>query len=281
VILGAARCPEFCAPEARRSISDLLAGLKVTGLVVCGGDGSLAGAARLAEESCLRVIGIPAAVANDLAITDVALGFDTSANMLTWAVGQFADSATGGRRVMVIEVAGRSGGDLARLTAVASGAEIVVTPERGPLTERKVQGIARRLERAFHRGRPAVTVLVAEGVELESSTDVQGASPAAWLARRLEALFHKSSSAYADVEFGSCILGRLQRGGVPSVADRALAVRFASAAWQALMSNRERSGVLGIRNGSLILQDFPGVGDPERALEAQQLYKIQKDMAQW
>jgi 6-phosphofructokinase 1 len=259
----------------------LLAGLKVTGLVVCGGDGSLAGAARLAEESCLRVIGIPAAVANDLAITDVALGFDTSANMLTWAVGQFADSATGGRRVMVIEVAGRSGGDLARLTAVASGAEIVVTPERGPLTERKVQGIARRLERAFHRGRPAVTVLVAEGVELESSTDVQGASPAAWLARRLEALFHKSSSAYADVEFGSCILGRLQRGGVPSVADRALAVRFASAAWQALMSNRERSGVLGIRNGSLILQDFPGVGDPERALEAQQLYKIQKDMAQW
>jgi 6-phosphofructokinase 1 len=59
---------------------------------------------------------------------------------------------------------GRDSGELARMAALAAGAEIVVTPERGPLHAAKMQGIANRLEKRMHRGRThAIVVGVLRG----------------------------------------------------------------------------------------------------------------------
>jgi 6-phosphofructokinase 1 len=280
IMLGASRCPEFHDPEVRRQVIGLLEDLGVQALVVCGGDGSLAGANCLASESGLRIVGIPATIDNDLPMTEMALGVDTAVNTLTWAVGHFADTAVSHKRIIVLEVMGRNSGELARLAALASGAEIVVTPERGALTMDKIQRIAERLERGMLRGRRHAIVLVAEGVELDASLAHQGDSnPTLRLTRDLQTYFRREGSPFPKLEARACVLGHLQRGGSPSVADRILAARFAEAAWEVITSPRERSGVLGLRNGSMLLQDFRTRVDPERTEAAQRLYQLQKDVS--
>ncbi len=282
ILLGASRCPEFHEPVVRRQVIDLLSSVGVRGVIVCGGDGSMAGADRLAEESALRVIGIPATIENDLAATEPSLGFDTAANTITWAVSRFTDTEAQHPRILVLEVIGRHGGDLARLAALASGAEVVVTPEHGPLTEAGMEEIAVRLGRAMHRGRRQAIVLVAEGVALDPSLAGRDeTTPTVWLAHQLQAFLRGEARGFPDLEVRPCMLGHLQRGGAPSVADRILAARFAGAAWKAIASPRERSGVLGVRGGELLLQDFAVLPDPERTEAAEQLDQLQKDVSHW
>jgi len=280
IMLGASRCPEFHATEVRRQVVGLLEALGVRAVIVCGGNGSLAGASCLVNESDLRVVGIPVTIDNDLPMTEMALGVDTAVNTLTWAVGQVADTAVSHRRIMVLEVMGRNSGELARMAALASGAEIVVTPERGPLTMDKIQGIAQRLERGMLRGRRHAIVLVAEGVILDPSLAQQGdTNPTMRLTRDLQAYFCRDVSPFPKLEARACVLGHLQRGGSPSVADRILAARFAEAAWEVITSPGERSGVLGLRNGVILLQDFEDSSDPERAEAIEKLYRLQKDVS--
>ncbi len=280
IMLGSSRCPEFHAPEVRRRAIDLLVAMGVRGVMVCGGEGSMAVAARLAEESDLRVIGIPATIDNNLAATEHALGFDTAVNALVWAVGRFADTKARHRRILVLEVMGRNEGELARLVALASGAEVVVTPEGGPLGESEMRGIAMRLDRAMHRGRRQAIVLVAEGVVLDPTlAGRDDTTPTVWLAHQLQAFFRREGGAFPDLEVRPCMLGHLQRGGSPSVADRVLAARFAGAAWKAIASPRERSGILGVRGGELLLQDFHVEPDPERTEAAEHLDQLQKDVS--
>ena len=61
---------------------NLLENLDVDAMIVCGGDGSLAAARRLASESSLRIVGIPATIDNELPMTETALGVDSALNTL-------------------------------------------------------------------------------------------------------------------------------------------------------------------------------------------------------
>ncbi len=280
IILGASRCRDFHDPAVRRQVIDLLDSLKVQAVIVCGGDGSLAGANCLANESDLRVVGIPATIENDLPMTEMALGVDTAVNTLTWAVGHFADRVISQHRITVLEVLGRHSGELARMAALASGVEIVVSPERGMLTADMIQRIAERLERRLLRGRRHAIVLVTEGVELDPALDQQADAKATpRLVRELQVYFSRAGSLFPDLEARACLLGELQRGGPPSVADRILAARFAEAAWEAIISPGEPSGVLGLQNGSVLLQDFEGPVDPERIEFGQRFHQLQKDVS--
>ncbi len=58
---------------------------KVDALVVIGGDGSFRGALEL-EKKGLPVIGIPGTIDNDIAGTDVTIGYDTAVNTALSAV---------------------------------------------------------------------------------------------------------------------------------------------------------------------------------------------------
>jgi 6-phosphofructokinase 1 len=280
IVLGCSRCPEFADPEVRWRAIELLWNLGAGAVVVCGGDGSLAGAACLARESELRVVGVPATLDNDVPMTEIALGVDTAANTLTAALGHFSDTAAGGYRIVVLEVTGRNSGELARMAALASGAEIVVTPEFGLLTMNKINEIAAELERAMLRGRRHAMVLVAAGVLLDPQLDGQAsANPTMQLARELNIYFRARSSSLPGLDVQGCVLGSLPRGGVPLVADRILAARFAEAAWEVITSPDERSGVLGMHNGLMLSQDFKGRIDPERTECARRFYKLQKDVS--
>jgi 6-phosphofructokinase 1 len=279
-ILGAARCGEFRSAAVRRQVIGLLEKLNVDAVIVCGGDGSLAGAGCLASESDLRVVGVPATIDGELPMTEMALGVDSAVNALTQAVSHFGKPAVGHHRVMVLEVMGRNNSELARMAALALGAEIVVTPERGALNADRILGIAQCLERRMLKGRRHAIVLVAEEMDLDPALGSQrDSNPSMRLAHEIQAYFHCEGSPFPDLEARASVQGHLLRGGSPSVADRILAARFAEAAWRAIVSPGEQSGVLGLRQGMILLQDFEGPADPERTETADRLYQLQKDVS--
>ncbi len=253
IFLGCARCPEFFKSVFRREVVNLLAKLRIDSLVTCGGEGTLQGAQQLARESQLQVLGVPATIDNDTPGTETAIGVDTALNTIVEAVSRFSHTADSHHRIMVLEIMGRNSGYLAQTSALAAGAEIVVTPERGNLDEAKMRGIAERVERLMLKGRRHAIILVAEGVQVSPVAD---AGPAKALSDYLAAHFSHLRGPLNRIESRHSVLGHLQRGGAPSVADCILANQFAVSAWEEISANHQKGGILALTHGRMRLQPF-------------------------
>lgn len=277
-ILGSARCLEFHEPEIRQNAIGLLKNLGVRALVVVGGDGSLTGARLLADESDLRIIGVPATIDNDLQFTEMSLGVDTAVHTLVWAVDHFIDTARSHRRVMVLETMGRASGDLARMAALASGAEMVITPENNPVTADDMIKMAARIEGAMTRGRGHAIVLVAEGVKFEPP---QERNRAYVLRDAFQTYFQRPGAPFPDLEVRPSVLGHLQRGGHATPQDCILAARFAEQAWKSLMDPVAGNGITALRQNKVELVPFGAEDMPERAANSADMESLHNDLANW
>ena len=277
-ILGSARCLEFHQPEVRKSAIELLKKLGIRALVVVGGDGSLAGARLLAEESDLRIIGIPATIDNDLQFTEMSLGVDTAVHTLVWAVDHFIDTARSHRRVMVLETMGRESGDLARMAALASGAEMVITPESNPVTAEDMVKLAARIEGAMTRGRGHAIILVAEGVKFDPP---QERNRAYVLRDAFQNYFQRPGAPFPDLEVRPSVLGHLQRGGHATPQDCILAARFAQQAWKSIMDDKAGNGITALRHNIVELVPFGCADMPERSANSAAMERLHDDLANW
>jgi 6-phosphofructokinase 1 len=277
-ILGSARCLDFHKPEVRSEVIELLKKLGVRALIVSGGDGSLTGARLLAEESDLRIIGVPATIDNDLQFTEMSLGVDTAVHTLVWAVDHFIDTARSHRRVMVLETMGRESGDLARMAALASGAEMVITPESGALTEERMRGLAEKIEGAMTRGRGHAIVLIAEGLKFEPTQKRNGAYV---LRDAFQAYFQREGAPFPDLEVRPSVLGHLQRGGHSTPGDCILAARFAEEAWKALLDPKGINGITALRYNKVEIVPFGCPDLPERAVHSRSMDALHDDLANW
>ncbi|MFB6372745.1 MAG: 6-phosphofructokinase, partial [Bradymonadaceae bacterium] len=81
-ILGSARCPEFRHREGRDRARETLRDRDIDGLLVIGGNGSLAGIRSLLDPaevdgSMPNVVGVPASIDNDIGFTGMSIGVDT------------------------------------------------------------------------------------------------------------------------------------------------------------------------------------------------------------
>ena len=277
-ILGSARCLEFHDKEVRAKVIRLLKQLNVRALVVVGGDGSLTGARLLADESDLRIIGIPATIDNDLQFTDMALGVDTAVNTLVWAVDHFIDTARSHRRVMVLETMGRESGDLARMAGLASGAEMIITPEPGALTNVAMEKLAAKIEGAMTRGRGHAIVLVAEGVQFDPP---QKRNRAYVLMDAFQQYFQRAGAPFPDLEVRPSVLGHLQRGGHTTPQDCILAARFADCAWKCIQKADGGSGITALRKNVVEIVPYGEPDMPERAVFSQEMDRLHDDLSSW
>jgi 6-phosphofructokinase 1 len=278
-ILGSARCREYEHDEVvRGAVVSMLRALGVRAVVVAGGDGSLRGAEALARESGLPVIGVPATIDNDMLFTEMALGVDTAVHTLVWAVDRFIDTARSHRRVMVLETMGRSSGDLARMAALASGAEMVITPDGGPLTRERMIGLATEIEEAMKRGREHAIVLVAEGVVPEPFIK---RNIAYIITDAFQDHFRRAGAPFQDLEVRPSVLGHLQRGGDATPQDCLLAARFAERAWREIDSPEPRSGIAALRQNMVDLVPFGCADLPERIAGSAQMERLHRDLAHW
>ena len=159
-ILYTARCLEFKTKEGQDKGAAKCRELGIDALVVIGGDGSFNGAAKLACETDIKVACIPGTIDNDLNYTDYTLGFDTAVNTVLNAVNNIRDTMSSHDRACIVEVMGRSCGDIALFSAIGGGADAVVTPEKGL----DLDALAAQLKQGEKLGKSSNIILLSEGV---------------------------------------------------------------------------------------------------------------------
>ena len=230
-ILKTARCMEFLTVEGRKLAYETMKKEEIDALVVIGGDGTFTGARIFAQEFNVPIVGLPGTIDNDLFGTDSTIGYDTALNTIIEAVDKIRDTASSHERLFFIEVMGRDAGFLALNSALASGAEAAIIPER----ETKVDQLEELIKNGFRKTKNSSIVIVAE-------SDITGG--AAGLAERMR-LEHP------EYDVRVTILGHIQRGGSPSAYDRILASRMGVAAIDALM-DEQRSIMIGIVNDVIV-----------------------------
>ena len=227
-VLGTARCLDFHEPEVRARAANNLRQRGVSGLIVIGGNGSLAGAHAMASEvgadgQPLRVMGLPASIDNDIACTSLSIGVDTALNTITEACDRILDTASAHHRTFIVEVMGRACGYLAMTSAVAAGADGVLFPEANLNSEELIERVVEIIQGAYlpEVGRQRVLIVKSEGV-ITAATDLKQGVDA------------RLSELVLPVETRVTVLGHVVRGGSPTAADRLIAGRLAHAAVRGL-----------------------------------------------
>ncbi len=231
-ILRTARCQEFKVDKGRQEAYKILKNHEIKGLIVIGGDGSLNGAALVAAESDIKVIGLPGSIDNDISETDMCIGVDTCLNTVVENIQKLKDTASSHERAFIVETMGRNCGYIALISGLTTGAEAILIPE----VKVDYQALADKLLAGKKRGKINSIVVVAEG-----------AASAYTVARHLE-----NRTGY---ETRVTILGHIQRGGSPSVADRLLASRMGAAAVQAFIDGQSNV-MIGIQGNSIVPVDL-------------------------
>ncbi len=248
-ILRTARCEEFKVDKVRSEAYEVLKSHKIEGLVVIGGDGSLNGAALVADESDVKVVGIPASIDNDIHGTDMCIGVDTCLNTVVENIQKLKDTASSHERAFIVETMGRNCGYIALVAGLTTGSEAILIPE----VKIDYQALADKLLSGRKRGKINSIVVVAEG-----------AASAYTVARHLE-----NRTGY---ETRVTILGHVQRGGSPTVFDRLLASRLGAAAVQALIDGK--NGVmLGLQSNGIASMSFDEVLQNKKELDLS-LYEL-------
>ena len=211
--LGTARCKRWTTPEGRMMGFQHLVDRGIQGLCVIGGDGSLRGASLLSEETGIPIVGLPGTIDNDVWGSDYTIGCDTAANTIIDAINKLRDTASAHRRVIVLEVMGRSSGWLATVAGISGGAEYILIPEE----QYDLDKICTDMKAAYDAGKRYILVVVAEG-----AGHAQDIGPV--IAEK------------TGIDTRVSVLGHIQRGGAPTVLDRVRASQLGEQAALALIS---------------------------------------------
>jgi 6-phosphofructokinase 1 len=226
-MLGTSRVPEFKEIPVQQVALDNLRNRGIDGLVVIGGEGSYKGALALHNLE-FPTIAIPGTIDNDVFGTDFTIGFHTALNTIVDAIDKLRDTSSSHRRCSIIEVMGRTSGDLALYAGICGGAEFIITPEN-PIDKDK---LISTLKRHNQEGRRHAIIVVTE-----QQFDVHKLAA--------EITIKSGFSTRATV------LGYIQRGGRPVAEDRILASRMGAFAVEKLMEGQ--SGIcIGIHNDELV-----------------------------
>jgi 6-phosphofructokinase 1 len=252
-ILKTTRFPEFSKKEVRQEAIEQLRKHKIDALVVLGGDGSFRGAKILAEESGLRVIGIPCTIDNDILGTEYTIGFDTARNTAIQAIDKIRDTAFSHNNNFLVEVMGRAAGFLAMDVGIAGGAEYIVLPEMPFSVEHLIDNISSR-----NRFKLGSIIVVAEADNPGRSFQLA-----------------KNIQEKTNILYKVCVLGHTQRGGTPTVRDRRVASLMGYAAVKALIDGYNEKMVA--YNAELCtLVDFPDPALGARKLDMQHYLDINR-----
>ncbi|MBN2484884.1 MAG: ATP-dependent 6-phosphofructokinase [Bacteroidales bacterium] len=217
-------------------------------LVCLGGGGTQKNAFHLMQQG-LNVITLPKTIDNDIEGTDITFGFDTALGIATEAIDRLHSTASSHHRIIVVEIMGHNTGWLTLGAGIAGGADVILIPE----IPYDISVIAEAILQRNRAGKHFSIVAVAEGAvsleEVKKLEILEGRKERAdkeddkeikrKIKQEISELKQKASGNTLQlamelekltmVESRVTILGHLQRGGIPSSADRLLATRLGTA----------------------------------------------------
>lgn len=225
-MLHTGRCSETKTAAGMSRAVKAIKELNLEGLIIIGGDGSLAAGNALLKRG-IKVINVPASIDNDIYGTDETIGYDTALNTAVEAIDKIRDSATSHDRIFVVEIMGREHGFLTVDVALAAGCEFIAVPE----IKVDISKLALELKKGKERGKTSEIIAFAEGY---------GSSHK----------FGEQIEKLTKLEVRVSTLGYIQRGGRPTARTRILASQFGYFAMN--LFHRGKTNVLvGITKGDL------------------------------
>ena len=252
--LFTARSAEFREEEGKKKAAAICKELGIETLIVIGGDGSFAGAQKLANFG-INTIGLPGTIDLDIACTEYTIGFDTAVNTAMQAIDKVRDTSTSHERCSIIEVMGRDAGYLALWCGIANGAEKILMPEEHDYDEDK---IIADIQESRKRGKKNYIIINAEGVGDSMN-----------MAKRIEEA--------TGMETRATILGHMQRGGSPTCKDRVYASIMGAKAVDLLLEGKTNR-VVGYKHGEYVDFDIDEALGMTKGIPAYQ-YEIAKELA--
>jgi len=251
-ILGTSRLNPIKDEQLIERLKENLRILRLDGVIVVGGEGSLSAARDLWHDHQVQLVGIPKTIDNDVCGTDFTFGFDTAVSIVTDAIDRLHSTAESHHRVMVVEVMGRHTGWIAAYGGIAGGADIVLVPEH-PF---RVTKVCELLSNRKKVGRAFSIIVVAEDAHPHPDEDflTEEQSRSIYRHDRLGGI----GEVLAD-EIERCTgfqtrvtkLGYVQRGGSPTAFDRILATRFGIKAYE-LVREGDWGQMVAIRGNRIV-----------------------------
>ncbi len=254
---------------------ETLAARGVTQLYCVGGDGTMRGAAALAEALAARglplaVVGVPKTTDNALPFVERTFGFETAVSVASEAIAAARVEASGAPRgVGVVKLMGRHAGFIAAAAALTSReADLVLVPEqRFTLEGAGGAGVLPYLRRRLdERGEAVVvvaegagqgTLAAGEGVDASGNARLGDVGPA--LKRALAEGLPGASVRYIDPSY-------LIRATTARGADAMYCARLAEDAAHAAMSGRTRV-LIGLWGGRHVHVPFAALAGRVKRLD--------------
>ena len=240
-ILGSSRCPfkkmrviedGFDKVEAMKKTYKKL---KLDGLVVLGGNGSLKSANMLRQEG-LNVIGLPKTIDNDTWGTDYTFGFQSAVDIATNYLDEIQTTAKSHDRVFVVEIMGHRVGHICLAAGLASHVDVILLPE----IPYDIKAVVKKVKENKKRGKNYTIIACAEGAISEADSLLSKKKYKAKVASRngMSVAYEvaKELGEYIDSEIRVSCAGHIQRGGHPCSYDRLMATRFGIAGAQLILN---------------------------------------------
>ncbi len=232
-IIRSSRSKRFYEYKYRKIAYENLKSHGIKGMVVLGGDGSFRAMEKFSSEFDISFVGIPTTIDNDIYGTEYCLGVDTALNVIRDALDKIRDTASSFNRAFLVEVMGRECGYLAIASAITSGAEICVVPEK----KFPKEVLKKRLLHEIANGRRYILAIIAEGT------------------KRTQEIYDWMQDSFG-LETRLSILGHIQRGGNPSVYDRMMAFDFTIEAVDYLLKHKDSNKVVVYNNGEFSFMEI-------------------------
>jgi phosphofructokinase-like protein len=198
--------------------------LGLDGLIVIGGDGSMAILRHLAQQGGIPLVGIPKTIDNDVGATENSIGYNTAVMVATEAIDRLQPTAASHDRVMILEVMGRDSGHIALAAGIAGGADVILVPE----IPYDINAVAAHINDVRQvAARNFAIVVVAEAVRDKSGELVRHQNaPGSLTYGGIGHVIGEALSRLTGAETRVTVLGHVQRGGAPTWNDRLVASAF-------------------------------------------------------
>ena len=223
-------------PALIEMVRETFQSLRLEGLIVVGGDGSLSTAQQF-HEAGLPVVGVPKTIDNDLSCTAFTFGFNSAVLCCADALDRLHTTADSHRRVMVLEVMGRHTGWIALHGGIAGGADVILIPE----IPWSYENIEAKIEERRALGKHFTLVCVAEGAHLPDGSLVADQGHGGNLQTKLGGIGHvitQELDQRLEQDVRCVVLGHLQRGGGPTTFDRVLATQYGAHAVRLIVEKK-------------------------------------------